>query len=302
MGDQPQEWGNAGETNFSFLYAGETSVDEVADDGINAIIFKDEQCPGNCSVATYYHENNGIFKGFDIVFYSIAGGSGYPMYWSIKVTPFPWDADLITWSLHEFGHALGLDHSQYPGTVMNMGGGTGGARRELQWDDIDGIQALYNTYDHQGFWASEGLVEEGHSFTLHLDYELAADKPFVVLMTTVDMDGTPLYLYHPSDSRMLAIDDDFFPMENYPEVFVNMDSNLDSNGRATATVHLPSDAINQFGEHLYFTAVTIDCQYLNCYEDVGVGVHVQIEEGFPDPTPTPHFRIDRLPFLAVDRP
>ena len=49
--------------------------------------------------------------------------------------------DLYTVVLHELGHALGLDHTTIPGSVMEDG--YKGGRRVLSADDIAGIQALY---------------------------------------------------------------------------------------------------------------------------------------------------------------
>jgi hypothetical protein len=51
--------------------------------------------------------------------------------------------DLFTVLLHEAGHALGLDHSEYSTSVMALYSVRGGALRTLQADDIAGIQALY---------------------------------------------------------------------------------------------------------------------------------------------------------------
>lgn len=51
------------------------------------------------------------------------------------------DFDLFTVALHEFGHALGLDHSGVVGSVMQPV--YAGARRTLTADDIAGIQAIY---------------------------------------------------------------------------------------------------------------------------------------------------------------
>jgi hypothetical protein len=49
--------------------------------------------------------------------------------------------DLFTVALHEFGHALGLGHSDVVGSVMEAT--YTGARRALHVDDIFGIQAVY---------------------------------------------------------------------------------------------------------------------------------------------------------------
>ena len=49
--------------------------------------------------------------------------------------------DFFTTVLHEIGHALGLDHSYEPGSVM--GPSYAGARRTLGADDIAGVQSIY---------------------------------------------------------------------------------------------------------------------------------------------------------------
>lgn len=49
--------------------------------------------------------------------------------------------DLESVAVHEFGHSLGLQHTNDPGAVMFPT--INGIRRGLGWDDVQGIQALY---------------------------------------------------------------------------------------------------------------------------------------------------------------
>ncbi|HEX8651392.1 MAG TPA: matrixin family metalloprotease [Pyrinomonadaceae bacterium] len=69
--------------------------------------------------------------------------------WSVNLPPT--GIDLPTVSLHEFGHSLGLNHSNIPSAVMYAF--YGGPRRELTDDDIQGIQAIYGARFR---WASLG--------------------------------------------------------------------------------------------------------------------------------------------------
>ncbi|MGD2111352.1 MAG: matrixin family metalloprotease, partial [Phycisphaerae bacterium] len=298
------EWNTAGASEFQYFYAGLTEVAAVANDGVNAIIYSDTQCPygDGCRAVEFSHPTTGTAHGFDIMLYRYGGDTGWGIYWSVKDIPHGWDSDLTTVTLHELGHALGLGHS-FPGVVMGTDLGTGSARKHLYQDDIDGIQALYGPYTNEGFWASDTAPPLGSTVTLTLDYPLAANQDYEILLSLSGMDGTPLRTLDPdllsgsprlfpesSDSRILPIDSDFFPVADHPDIFQGFLGTLDAQGQATATISLPSDA-DLLGSNLYLSVVTYDdvahwtlCDSPSCIEDVGVGVHLQVFDPAAIPT------------------
>src|SRR5262245_7312645 len=64
--------------------------------------------------------------------------------WTVTVPPPAGRFDLVTVAAHEFGHALGLGHSNVAGAIMAPF--YGGPHRFLHADDIAGIQSLYGGY------------------------------------------------------------------------------------------------------------------------------------------------------------
>ena len=61
--------------------------------------------------------------------------------WTIAVPPAAGRIDLTTVATHEFGHALGLNHSPVVGSVMEAT--YAGPRRMLHADDANGIRTIY---------------------------------------------------------------------------------------------------------------------------------------------------------------
>ncbi|KAL7607969.1 hypothetical protein Lser_V15G14073 [Lactuca serriola] len=60
--------------------------------------------------------------------------------WVIGAVPNAFDVETL--ALHEIGHLLGLDHSEFENAIM-WGSFTAGVTKELNSDDIEGIKALY---------------------------------------------------------------------------------------------------------------------------------------------------------------
>lgn len=65
--------------------------------------------------------------------------------WTLNVPPGAGQIDLTTVAIHEFGHALGLNHSPVAGAVMQAF--YGGPRRVLHNDDVSGIISIYGGYN-----------------------------------------------------------------------------------------------------------------------------------------------------------
>jgi hypothetical protein len=65
--------------------------------------------------------------------------------WS-TTTPSFYQFDVESVALHELGHCLGLDHSQYNWAVMWYSINWGEVQRELSTDDIAGVLAIYGSY------------------------------------------------------------------------------------------------------------------------------------------------------------
>ncbi|HEX8159633.1 MAG TPA: matrixin family metalloprotease [Solirubrobacteraceae bacterium] len=76
--------------------------------------------------------------------------------WSVTIPVPAGRFDLVTIAAHEFGHALGLRHSDVPSALMRPTFTSGAAQRFLTQDDIDGIQSIYGT--KTGGWKNLGGV------------------------------------------------------------------------------------------------------------------------------------------------
>jgi Matrixin/Putative peptidoglycan binding domain len=64
--------------------------------------------------------------------------------WTIMVPPGAGGIDLVTVAAHEFGHSLGLGHSEVSGALMAPF--YGGPHRQLEADDVAGITSLYGGF------------------------------------------------------------------------------------------------------------------------------------------------------------
>lgn len=129
-----ETWSEAG-ANFSFSYAGSHNrTGRAALNGVNEVLFYNLGTNRALAVATMWF-SDGIILEADITFNTL-------FRWSTGSFSSTYN-DVETIALHEFGHALGLDHSPNPFAVMY--GFISGVRRDLHPADIAGIHYIYGT-------------------------------------------------------------------------------------------------------------------------------------------------------------
>jgi hypothetical protein len=133
-------WTAQSGANFRFSYGGNSTQPTTTNDGINLIVFRNEESPnGGGAIATTYtwYNSSGILDA-DIVFWDgafhfYAGTSGCSGGFYIEDV-----------AAHEFGHALGLGHTTVGGATMYPSISTcSSGARSLDADDIAGVVSIY---------------------------------------------------------------------------------------------------------------------------------------------------------------
>jgi hypothetical protein len=130
-------WSSQAVTSFRFVYAGRSSQVSTTYDGLNLVVFRNASSGGAIATAYTWFNSSGYLDA-DIVFWDGAfrfftGSSGCSAGFYIEDV-----------AAHEFGHALGLGHSDVGGATMYPTISTcSTGSRSLHADDIAGVQSLY---------------------------------------------------------------------------------------------------------------------------------------------------------------
>jgi len=133
-----EDWNRVSGAEFVFTH--EFSSDAGAhdhDDRRSGVDLSSAVQPSALAI-THWSSSGGLLVSADVLFRSSVN-------WSASGSPAPDEQDLASTARHEFGHALGLDHSQLAcdETVMGAICGYAGRVRLLQPDDEAGVRSLY---------------------------------------------------------------------------------------------------------------------------------------------------------------
>lgn len=132
-------WSSDNRFDFSFRHVGSSDVAHATYTDRTHVVYWNRSGAGMdpTTLATTFHWNRGnAMIAFDMVF----NGS---VPWSLN--PNSRQYDLRSVALHEFGHALGLAHSDKYSAVMYYKTPLGTRRRSLTTDDVAGAATLYPT-------------------------------------------------------------------------------------------------------------------------------------------------------------
>jgi peptidoglycan hydrolase-like protein with peptidoglycan-binding domain len=120
--------------------------------------------------------------------------------WTITVPPAAGQIDLTTVAIHEFGHALGLNHSPVVGSIMEAF--YGGPSRTLHGDDIAGITSIYG-----GYSIAEASWVHGTAVTVELPDNIESMRRFGFFTRLVGKPNTQNWFHFAIPTPVIVTND-----------------------------------------------------------------------------------------------
>ena len=134
-------WRNQSAANFRFDYAGQTGDTTAIVDGRNLVFYSPED-DNEALAITLISGFGNRFTEFDMIFFGSTDDD--PNVWQNFGEPVSNNLDLRGTAVHEFGHALGLEHTPVQAATMFFAiQNQGLTLRTLHQDDRDGVESLY---------------------------------------------------------------------------------------------------------------------------------------------------------------
>lgn len=131
-------WSTQSLADVSWYYMGSTNATTVGANGKNEVFFRPDTGSGAIATTYWWTDSNNRLVDADIVFYDgsytfFTGNGGCNNGFFLE--------DVAT---HEFGHALGISHSDVGAATMVSGtGACNMEKRTLDFDDVAAVEALY---------------------------------------------------------------------------------------------------------------------------------------------------------------
>jgi hypothetical protein len=131
-------WSMQSNADFSFYYMGRTNSTTLSNNGKNEVFFRSTSPGGNIAETYRYWNSAGTLVDTDIVFYD----GTYNFFTNYVGCSGGYYIEEI--ATHEFGHALGLNHSDVTTATMVAGAySCANWKGSLDPDDVAGVEALY---------------------------------------------------------------------------------------------------------------------------------------------------------------